>query len=178
MAITTIPNDLRTSKRDAAFWRRVDVRGPNECWLWKIDTQLTQRGYGAAFYGTIHTTAHRIAYMLVKGAIPDGMSILHSCDVRRCCNTAHHFPGTSQDNTDDMIEKGRQNFPGGPRGERNGNCRYPDELVAAIRAAYDAGEGIARVLANRFGVSRSQVQNFVHGRSRAALAPRLRDAAQ
>lgn len=170
MAITTIPNDLRTSKRDAAFWRRVDVRGTNECWLWKDDKQLTQSGYGTAFYGTIRTTAHRIAYMLVKGFIPDGMDILHSCDVRRCCNTAHHFPGTAQDNTDDMIAKGRDNFVGAPVGERNGNAKLSDTIIPQIfeRSAMGMSQ---RQIGAQFGISKSEVGNILRGENRAAQAP-------
>lgn len=42
--------------------------------------------------------AHRVAYILTKGDIPDGLLILHSCGNRRCCNPAHLRQGTQSEN--------------------------------------------------------------------------------
>jgi len=172
MAITSIPEELRTSRRDAAFWRRIAVGAPAECWLWLKDRQLTQRGYGAAFYGPLHTTAHRIAYMLVKGPIPEGMELMHGCDVLRCCNPWHLTPGTSQDNTDDMEAKGRDNYYvlGSRDGERNGNAKLADADVPHILE--DAKHMSQRKVAEKYGISKSQVGNILRGESR----PTARDA--
>ena len=164
MAINSIPAELRTSKRDTAFWRRVDVRGPDDCWLWEVDTQLTQSGYGAAHYATIHTTAHRIAFMLVKGAIPDGLDVLHRCDVRRCCNPAHHFPGTKQDNSDDMIQKGRWSRKTSFRDDGNPNARISSDQLPQFFE--DAKSMSQRKIAAKYGISKSQVGNILRGESR------------
>ena len=51
--------------------------------------------------------AHRLAWMEVHGQIPAGMSVLHRCDNPPCINVEHLFLGTPQDNTQDMISKGR-----------------------------------------------------------------------
>ena len=51
--------------------------------------------------------AHRLAWTLVHGPIPRGMWVLHHCDVRNCINVDHLFLGTSQDNIDDKMQKGR-----------------------------------------------------------------------
>ncbi len=59
------------------FWRFVNKRGPNGCWLWTGGT--TQYGYGA-FQTTGHTLAHRFSYELHYGPIPDGMFVCHRCD--------------------------------------------------------------------------------------------------
>lgn len=83
-------------------------------------------GYvGADGYGRIvapgDTLAHRVAYRMAHGNIGVGMMICHRCDNRLCVNPAHLFVGTSQDNMDDMVRKGRS---ADNRGQRNPNWRH------------------------------------------------------
>lgn len=161
--ILVIADALRTPERDAAFWRRIDVGDPDACWLWRSPAQLTQSGYGAAHYGPIHTVAHRIAYMLAKGEIPAGAGLLHSCDVRRCCNPAHLRPVTPQENADDMVAKVRSRGPV-IRGEANGRCKLPDLDVRRVRRL---GPLLPRrVLAEVYDLSESQIGNILAGTSR------------
>jgi len=51
--------------------------------------------------------AHRVAWELEHGQIPDGLCILHRCDNRPCCNVDHLFIGTVDDNNKDRAAKGR-----------------------------------------------------------------------
>lgn len=51
--------------------------------------------------------AHRLAWVQAYGPIPDGLSVLHTCDTRACVNPEHLFLGTHKDNTLDMVAKGR-----------------------------------------------------------------------
>ena len=69
-------------------------------------------GYGATHIGRKYTLAHRASLVWLRGDIPDGMFVCHRCDNPRCCNPAHLFVGTAQDNTDDMLAKGRARFFG------------------------------------------------------------------
>jgi len=78
------------------------------CWIWMGST--TQKGYGDIKYDKKHHRAHRLSYELHNGAIEDGLMVCHSCDTPSCINPEHLFMGTAQDNTDDMVKKGRQNF--------------------------------------------------------------------
>ncbi len=52
--------------------------------------------------------ASRLVWTVKKGPIPDGLCVLHTCDNELCINPKHLFLGTFQDNTDDMISKGRK----------------------------------------------------------------------
>jgi hypothetical protein len=79
------------------FWSKVDRRGPDDCWPWTA--ALTGDGYGR-IRGTSgqRIMAHRLAYELSVGPIPDGLTIDHLCRVRACCNPAHLEPVTNREN--------------------------------------------------------------------------------
>ncbi len=173
-SITFIPGHLRTEARDRAFWNRIDVRGPDDCWLWKVETQLTQGGYGAAFYATIHTTANRIAFMLSKGEIPAGKQLRHTCANRypkgsiinrRCCNPGHIVPGSEQENSDDMVRQGRWQRQTSFVGEANPNCRITDEQLSNLLR--DAAQMSQRKVAAKWCISKSQVGHIVRGLQRS-----------
>lgn len=80
-----------------AFW--ATVRKTRGCWLF---TGRTDRdGYGRFR----NEGAHRVAWRLTKGPIPDGKWVLHSCDTPACVR--HLWLGTHIDNVRDAIRKGR-----------------------------------------------------------------------
>src|SRR5690348_6874526 len=87
------------------LWDHVEIGTPDECWLWQGETNGT--------YGRVRNhrgpswSSHRLAWRLTFGAIPEGLCVLHKCDVPLCCNPAHLFLGTLLDNNRDMFAKGR-----------------------------------------------------------------------
>jgi hypothetical protein len=112
----------------AWFWARVTIVSGDGCWLWKGSPAAG--GYGRAGIGSRKTAlAHRVAYEIVKGDVPDGMCVLHHCDVRLCVNPAHLFVGTRGDNARDMAAKGRQYLQRNPQtyaGDRHWKRRHPE----------------------------------------------------
>ena len=74
-------------------------------------------GYGYQRWGMKQLRAHRLAYELFVGPIPDGMVVMHDCDNPCCVNPAHLTVGTQQENLRDMHVKDRgaghpRSFPG------------------------------------------------------------------
>jgi hypothetical protein len=142
------------------FWARVDVKSNDECWLWKMSINK-KTGYGKSKIHGNHTSAHRVAYEVANGPIPKGVHILHKCDVRRCCNPNHLFPGNRQDNMDDMVNKGRQFRP---IGEKHFNRVLDDSKVRQIRELTSNGTS-QRDVAKQFGVSHSAVACVCSGKT-------------
>lgn len=78
------------------------------CWIW-IGPCFNE-GYGWFFVNGKPIGAHRVSWELHNGPIPDGMYVLHTCDVRPCVNPDHLFIGTQKDNIHDAIKKGRMHW--------------------------------------------------------------------
>lgn len=107
------------SKEKERFFKfvRKDKLG---CWLWT--GFLYRNGYGE-FYLKGKQLAHRAAYSLFCGLIPEGMFVCHTCDVRNCVNPDHLWLGTVKDNQQDMSLKGRAAC-----GDRNGSRIYKERM--------------------------------------------------
>lgn len=59
----------------------------NGCWLWTASA--APGGYGKMGVAGRTVSAHRVAYELFIGSIPDGLEIDHLCRNKRCVNPAH-----------------------------------------------------------------------------------------
>jgi hypothetical protein len=77
------------------FWARVEKT--DGCWLWT--GSRTSAGYGNLCIARTWHYAHRLAYHLTVGPIPEGMVLDHLCRIRHCCNPAHLEPVTNRENT-------------------------------------------------------------------------------
>lgn len=76
------------------FWSKVEKT--ETCWLWTGGT--ARNGYGSFWDGNRIGRAHRYAYELLVGPIPEGLQLDHLCRVRLCVNPAHLEPVTQQEN--------------------------------------------------------------------------------
>ena len=126
---------------------------PNGCWLWQ--RHKARRGYGRLWDGE-DVAAHRIAFKLFVGPIPDGMLICHRCDTPGCVNPEHLFVGTTADNVADMDRKGRR-----ATGESHPSVRLTTEKVHQIRQSSELGV----ILAAKLGVHKSAIYAVRQGRS-------------
>lgn len=118
---------MQTHDAAMAFRSRV-----SDCWHWL--GAVDQHGYGSFFHSNERIGAHRFAWILANGSIPDGLFVCHRCDNPLCVNPAHLFLGTHNQNMRDMSEKGRA-----ARGEASGRSVLKEDDVRRI---YDLrGEG-------------------------------------
>ena len=138
-----------------------------ECWLWTGATNL--QGYGKLNVNGKLQQAHRIAWELENGPVPDGLLVLHRCDNPACVRPAHLFLGTHGDNYKDMDRKGRNPHAGSDRpprnyarGERHPYAKLTDEQVKEIIMA----EGTQREIAARFGVTQGTISTIRSGANR------------
>ena len=79
------------------FWEKVDKAGQDECWLWTAN-KTAPNGHGRFLGPGGQVMAHRFAYELLVGPIPEGLVIDHLCRVRLCVNPAHLEPVTAEEN--------------------------------------------------------------------------------
>lgn len=76
-----------------------------DCMLWA--KYKNGNGYGEMYLDGSPKLAHRIIYEAEVGEIPEGLQVLHKCDMPPCINVEHLFLGTHQDNMRDKTLKGR-----------------------------------------------------------------------
>lgn len=131
------------------------------CWIWTGSKY--PKGYGSIRWNGRMRAAHRIAYQLLVGPIPDGLQVCHTCDVPACVNPAHLWLGTNDDNMRDRSAKGRQYRP---VGELAPKARLTNQQAAEIRRRGLAGTK-TRVLAVECGLTMGAVRRIVRGESYA-----------
>jgi hypothetical protein len=157
---------------------RVDQHGANECWPCRGATAggpSAGKRYGVLKQGGrrgVIWYAHRAAWTVAFGAIPDGMQVCHRCDNTLCCNPAHLFLGSHGDNTRDREAKGRT-----ARGLRVGGAKLPWRTVLDIRANYALCRVTQKELAERYGISFQHINSIINGKRRTTACPEELDAA-
>lgn len=77
-----------TDRDEARFWSKVALPNTNGCMLW-LASRTTTGGYGCFGVAGKTRRAHRVAYELTFGPIPNGLVVDHLCRVRHCVNPDH-----------------------------------------------------------------------------------------
>ena len=148
---------------EVRFERHVDRDGAGGCWLWR--GSIASSGYGQMRVGRRGPciSVHRWAYEYFKGPVPDGLLVLHTCDVKHCCNPGHLYAGTQAQNTADAVARGRRakKYKFGSRVRK-----LTDDDVRTIRV----DERPVHVVAAAYGVAEVTVFN-VRARRRKGHVP-------
>lgn len=161
------------------FWAKVlKSEISTDCWEWQSSRNSLEYGVFAFNVKSkrYHWRAHRLAWTLTNGKIPEGLFVCHSCDNRSCVNPNHLWLGTAQDNTSDMVQKNRhaKGFANGfgtqYRGKRPDLTRrnlerhgkLTDADVSTIKDLRKQGMTYTAI-AKLFGVSEAYVSRLVRG---------------
>jgi hypothetical protein len=148
---------MLSDQDERRFLARIDdSAGFFACWAWT--GAHIRSGYGHFYWRANKLLlVHRVAYTIFRGPIPAGLNVCHACDNPGCCNPAHLWAGTQQDNIDDQMGKGHH-----IHGETHHNARLSDAQASAIRT--DTRK--LREVAAEYGVSMAQVSRIRRGESR------------
>lgn len=152
------------------FWSHVVKMAA--CWEW--GGYRMPSGYGRFAIDRAPDYAHRIAWRLTNGPIPEGLLVCHHCDNRPCVRPDHLFLGTAADNLLDASRKGRlltgdsvvfRRFPERFRGENQAHSKLTEQDVRLILAECRPLPDDYRRFAARFGVTPGAIYNVVAGRT-------------
>lgn len=143
------------------FWSKVNQGG--ECWEWTAARDALGYGFFRMEPARPMWRAHRAAWELTNGAIPDGMIVCHRCDNPPCVRPDHLFLGSEQDNVDDRVAKDRSSRQISHFGETSPLAKLSAEQVDAIRYRYTAGGILQRELAEEYGVTQTTISKIVRG---------------
>ena len=177
--------DIDSAIRERAnkFWSGVNRRGPDDCWHWLRSCNVEKTShlpYGRFYISKSKVVrAHRAAWVLVNGAIPDGLCVLLRCDNPKCCNPNHLWLGTLADNNHDRDKKGRARHVARDfasvnwcRGEKHWAAKLTLEQARAIHTDPRS----LSVLAKEYGVHFATISKIKTGRKWSrAIAAKLED---
>ncbi len=153
----TISPDIRQPCEHGTLRKRFTdkVRKTPTCWVWLGNKNPS--GYGMFHVNEFKTDigAHRVSFMMFKGAISEGMDVLHSCDNPACVNPDHLWLGTNEQNVEDSLRKGR----GWLKGIRN--SLLSQEQVRRLRAM-TLYYGMFKDLEREWGVTRGVIRCAYH----------------
>lgn len=132
------------------FILRLPANRTGGCWEWQGNIGAYGYGLFSAYKDGRHYTAraHRFSYEAFVGVIPDNMVVMHTCDNPACVRPDHLQVGTNRENSEDMVQKGRQ-----ARGERNAVTRLTAVDVLNIRAKFGTPGVTYRTLATEYSMS-------------------------
>ena len=145
------------------FWKHVTRGEDNECWVFSHKTASSSYQTFKYRRGSkiISKSAHVFSYILAHGKVPKGKIICHTCDVPRCVNPNHLFPGTYAENAQDCVAKGR--YPHA-KGEDSRYHKFTDEIVLLCRKLLSEGYS-QREIGEIVGMSQRNVSDIARRRT-------------
>jgi hypothetical protein len=147
---------------DRIMSRCVEQAGPLDtaCIVWT--GVIGKFGYGKTKIHCKHFSVHRAVFYALHGPIQKGICVLHSCDVRACCNPLHLRAGTQQENVHDAMKKGRR---ARCDGHHNSQCKLTLYQVQEIRQCYVPRRVTYKTLAKLYGVTTGTIKEIVRKRT-------------
>jgi hypothetical protein len=159
---------MEFTKEEVERFNRKFTKVETGCWQWTAG-KFREAGYGMfsgirgrqGLRNKRTMSAHRASWMIHTGQpIPPGMLICHHCDNRLCVNPAHLYLGTYMDNNRDTVKRNRANR------NKGSQCSWAKmtegQVLEILRSEYGPGQN--KALAQKFGVSQSQISHIRSGK--------------
>ena len=99
-----------TNTLEERFYSFVTKPTGTDCWIWSGTTSSKKKNldYGLIWSNGRHRRATQVSWELKNNRpFPKGKLACHSCDVARCVNPDHIWPGTMRENMRDCMKKNR-----------------------------------------------------------------------
>lgn len=128
----------------------------SECMEWQ--GYINPRGYGKLMHDLKSYRAHRIAYLIWKGNIPQNKEVCHTCDNTKCINPNHLFLGTHSENMQDMADK-KRNPTLLLKGSEKPKSKLNEVKIRSIKRLL-AKKWKQRDIAKRFGVHQTVIKSI------------------
>lgn len=133
--------NFEVEHRKLRFLSKIRKNSETGCWIWTAGRRKNDWGdtYGQFYWGKINGVetqfaAHRAAWEILCGPIPEGKMILHKCNTMLCCNPAHLAVGDHEENMKDRDAAGRTS-----KGEHRYNYKRRNPLLDEMKQAFRAG---------------------------------------
>jgi len=160
-------NAGRPANTPEVLWSKVEKLKPNECWPRK--GMITKSGYGRTWINDRGYYAHRVIFDLVNPgqielASPTNKKtkgfLMHLCDNKICCNTAHLQVATIKENNNDCQNKERRNLP---KGEDHFRSVFTNDQIKNIIEMRQSGK-TATQISVAMNKNRSTVKSLLRRR--------------
>jgi hypothetical protein len=122
------------------------------CLLWPLVPSTG--GYGTVKFEGRQWRVHILRWIRLVGPIPEGMLVLHHCDVRLCAEIRHLYIGTYSNNRRDTINRKRHV----PK-----RSRITEQKRQRMRIIYERTSLTMEQVGELFGMSKSQTQALIKG---------------
>ena len=149
---------MKRSNTIQDFWNKIDIKGPDDCWLWQ------GRGgrYGVFSWRNREWLSHRFSWALANNhdlnvPIPTNEFVCHTCDIKLCCNPRHLYLGNHASNTQDAHD--RNVFY---KGEKIITSKLTEQDILDIRSMPYGRRGDNKRIREKYNISRDQVANIIN----------------
>lgn len=153
-----------THKNQKPIEYYIDKNGCHIC----ISHHKDNWGYPLCKRKGINTHISRHIYSMLRGSIPEGMIVRHTCDNPSCINPEHLLLGTQKDNMKDMRIRSRENYSKNEvhrikhLGEKNANAKLTEKQARRIKVDKKTS---TKELMKIFGLAKSSICRIRSGKS-------------